>query len=94
MYFETLKQTNPRLMILTWKAKINEKYKEQILAKDVNFFIQKDYQEDAEEYYNSTVESAIQDLRTVIRSMSQSNIETAMKYVQNLCKLADLYSVG
>ena len=94
MYFETLKQTNPRLMILTWKAKINEKYKEQILAKDVNFFIQKDYQEDAEEYYNRTVESAIQDLRTVIRSMSQSNIETAMKYVQNLCRLADLYSVG
>lgn len=94
MYFETLKQTNPRLMVLTWKSKINEKYKDQILAKDVNFFIQKDYQEDAEEYYNSTVESAIQDLRTVIRSMSQANIETAMKYVQNLCKLADLYSVG
>jgi len=93
MYFETLKQTNPRLMIITWKMKINDKYKEQILAKDVNFFVQKDYQEDAPELYNSAVESAIQDLRTTIRSMSDENVETAMKYVQNLCKLADLYSV-
>lgn len=93
MYFETLKQTNPRLMIITWKMKINDKYKDQILAKDVNFFVQKDYQEDAPELYNSAVESAIQDLRTTIRSMSDENVETAMKYVQNLCKLADLYSV-
>ena len=94
IFFETLKQTNPRLMILTWKIKINEKYKEKILEKDVNFFIQKDYAEDAPELYNSTVDTAIDDLRTTIRGLSQTNIDTAMKYIQNLCKLADLYIVS
>ena len=92
MYFETLKKTNPKLIIVTWKSKINEKYKEKILAKDVNFFIEKDYHEDAHEYYNQ-VESTIQDLRNIIRSMSQTNIDICLKYIQNLCKLADLYSV-
>jgi hypothetical protein len=81
-------------MIVTWKVKINEKYREKILAGDVNFFVHKDYQEDAPEHYNSTVDTVIQDLRTTIRGMSQTNIDTAMKYIQNLCKLADLYVVS
>jgi hypothetical protein len=94
LYLETLKQTNPRLMVITWKSKINDKYRAQILAKDVNFFIQKDYQEDAEDYYDNTVESAINDLRNIIRNMSETNIEIAMRYIQNLCKLADLYEAS
>ena len=94
MFFETLKSTNPRLMIVTWKVKINEKYRDKILAGDVNFFVHKDYQEDAPEHYTSTVDTVIQDLRTTIRGMSQNNIDTAMKYIQNLCKLADLYVVS
>ena len=93
LYFETLKKTNPRIMIMTWKTKINEKYKDKILAKDIQFFVEKDYQEDAPEYYDTTVETVIQDLRNTIRSMSPSNIDTALKYIQNLCKLADLYVV-
>lgn len=94
MFFETLKSTNPRLMIVTWKLKINDKYREKILSGDVNFFVHKDYQEDAPELYTSTVDTVIQDLRTTIRGMSQNNIDTAMKYIQNLCKLADLYVVS
>jgi hypothetical protein len=81
-------------MVITWKSKINDKYRAQILAKDVNFFIQKDYQEDAEDYYDNTVESAINDLRNIIRNMSETNIEIAMRYIQNLCKLADLYEAS
>ena len=91
LYFETLKQTNPRLMIVTWKTRINDKYRNQILEGNVNFFVQKDYREDASDSYNSTVENCIDDLRKTIRTMDQNNIETAMKYIQNLCKLADLY---
>jgi hypothetical protein len=93
LYFETLKKTNPRVMIVTWKTKINEKYKDKILAKDIQFFVEKDYQEDAPEFYDNTVESVIQDLRNTISTMSPSNIETALKYIQNLCKLADLYVI-
>ena len=93
VFFETLKVTNPRLMITAWKNKINEKYREKILNGDVMFFVEKDYRDEAPEYYNSTVENCIDDLRTVIRGMDSANVGTAMKYIQNLCKLADLYNI-
>jgi hypothetical protein len=93
LFFETLKMTNPRLMITTWKNRINEKYREQILKGDIMFFVEKDYRDEAPEYYDSTVENVIDDLRTVIRSMDETNVGTAMKYIQNLCKLADLYNL-
>lgn len=93
LFFETLKLTNPRLMMTTWKNRINGKYREQILKGDIMFFVEKDYRDDAPDYYDSTVENCIDDLRTVIRSMDSTNIETAMKYIQNLCKLADLYNL-
>jgi len=93
LFFETLKQTNPRLMIVCWKTRINEKYREQILSGDLNFFLKKDYKDDAPEYYDSTVENCIDDLRYTIQNMDQNNVETAMKYIQNLCKLADIYNV-
>lgn len=93
MFFETLKMSNPRLMIVTWKTFINEKYRGKILAGDVTFFVQKDYKDDAPDYYDSTVENCINDLRTTIQTMEDSNVATAMKYIQNLCKLADMYNV-
>jgi hypothetical protein len=93
LFFETLKMSNPRLMIVTWKTCINEKYREQILGGDVMFFVTKDYRDDAPDHYDSTVENCIDDLRTTIRTMDTANVETAMKYIQNLCKLADLYSI-
>jgi hypothetical protein len=92
LYFDALKKANPRIMIVTWKSMVNDRYRAQILAGDVDFFVKKDYQEDAREYYNETIEGAIDDLRTTIREMSPENIKTSMKYIQNLCKLGDLYS--
>ena len=92
LFFETLKMSNPRLMIVVWKNNINDKYRSEILAGDVNFFVQKDYRDDAPvELYDSTVETCINDLRNVIRTMDPANVLTATKYIQNLCKLADLY---
>jgi hypothetical protein len=90
-YFETLKKTNPRLMIVAWKSKVNKSYRDKILTGDVDFFLEKDYQADAEELYNDTVDKSINDLRETIRGMSSSDITTCMKYIQNLCRLADMY---
>ena len=92
MYFDLLKSTNPRLMILTWKTMVNERYREQILSGDVNFFVTKNYKDDAAEYYSDTVEGAINDLRNTINAMSPEITITSMKYIQNLCKLGDLYT--
>ena len=79
-------------MILTRKTLVNERYREQILSGDVNFFVTKNYKDDAAEYYSDTVEGAINDLRNTINAMSPENTITSMKYIQNLCKLGDLYT--
>ena len=91
MYFDALKMSNPRLMIMTWKAYVNDKYRERIDAGDINFFLEKEYESDAAELYSTVVESAINDLRVTIRGMSEANVAASMKYVQNLVKLAELY---
>lgn len=93
IFFNTMKITNPRLLITTWKTMITDKYRDKINAGDVQYFIEKDYKEDAPDLYNNTVDNAIQDLRIMIRSMSQENIDVSMKYIQNLCKLSELYNV-
>lgn len=94
MYFDTLKRGNPKLMIQVWKNRVNDKFREQIDAKNVNFFIEQvDYKKEASESYTDEVDKALNDLRCTIREMSEDNIEKCMKYVQNLCKLADLYQL-
>jgi hypothetical protein len=91
-YFETLKSSNPRLIILTWKTKVNDKYRAQIDAGDIDFFITKSYNGDVQELTNE-VENAINDLRRIIGNMSKENIVASMKYIQNLCKLCDHYII-
>jgi len=94
MYFDALKKSNPRLMIHVWKTRVNEKYRTQIDAKNVNFFIEElDYRQEAPQSYDDEVESALEDMRWTIRQMSEDNIEKCMRYIQNLCKLADLYQL-
>jgi hypothetical protein len=90
LYFDTIKKSNPRILITLWKKKITDPYKEQIFANDVTFFLTKDYKSDVKNY-DDTIDNAIQDLRKIIHDMSDENIKTSMKYIQNLCKLSELY---
>ena len=90
LYFDTLKQTNPRMILTTWKTMVADKYDEQIQNGDISYFLEKDYKEELPNY-NPTIDQAIQDLRKAIREMSDVNKEKAIQYIQNLCKLSKLY---
>jgi hypothetical protein len=93
MYFDAIKMSNPKLMITTWKSFINARYRTQIDSGNVNFFMTTtDYKNEVPEGYNNLVESAINDLKETVRSMSGENIEKSLKYFSNLCKLADMYT--
>ena len=90
LYFDTLKQTNPKMILTTWKTMVADKYDEQIQKGDVSYFLEKDYKEELP-IYNPTIDQAIQDLRKAIREMSDVNRDKAIQYIQNLCKLSKLY---
>ena len=91
LYFETMKRTNPRMIITTWKTMVTDKYDAQIQEGNIEYFLEKDYAEDAQDLYTPTVDSTIQELRTTIKKMSPENKEVSLKYLQNLCKLSKLY---
>ena len=39
LYLDTLKKSNPRMIITTWKTQVTDKYEEHILAGDIDFFL-------------------------------------------------------
>lgn len=86
---ETLKKTNPRLLILGWKEHVSVKYGETIMAGDISFFLEKDYNTDVEG--DMTILDAIRRLREPIKQMGSDNQTKVMKYIQNLTKLSIIY---
>ena len=89
LYLDTLKKSNPRMIITTWKTQVTDKYEDHILAGDIDFFLNKDYTQ--ETGYTPTMDQALQDLRKAIQSMSDENKTKSLQYIQNLCKLSKLY---
>jgi hypothetical protein len=90
LYLDTLKKTNPRMIITTWKTMIADKYEDHINNGDISYFLEKDYTTELP-VYTPTIDQAIQDLRKAIQNMSDENKQKSIKYIQNLCKLSKLY---
>lgn len=88
----TLMKFNPKLCINVWKECVLEPYKTQIEAGDTEFFISKDYKIDVEGGEYESVLSSIDRLRQPIREMGEENQKKALKYIQNLSKLSELYN--
>ena len=86
-----IRKNNPKMLVTMWKKYINAKYKEEIFAGSLLFFIEKDYRVDLNESENSeTIAKCIDRLRGPIREMSEENQKKSMKYIINLTKMADL----
>ena len=89
---ELLKKANPKLVIQIWKQYIVDRYNEEIEKGELDFFINKDYTNDVSNASNaSSIMESINRLREPIRNMGASNQATAMKYIQQLTKLCQLY---
>ena len=86
-----IKKANPKLIVKIWKAYIGDKYREQIVAGDIAFFIDKDYSSDVSSASGSDkIMESINRLREPIRNMGADNQVKVIKYIQNLTKLADM----
>jgi phage-related tail protein len=88
----TIRKANPKLIVKIWKTFIANKYSEEIEKGDIRFFIDKDYSNDvADSGSSDQIMSSINRLREPIKNMGTENQEKAMKYIQNLTKLSQLY---
>ena len=89
LFSKQVVKAKPSSIINMWKSDINNKYKDEIEKGDYNFFINKDYTGTTQNY-----DGPIKKIQVKIAIMSQENKIKAMKYVQNLTKLCNLYFVN
>lgn len=90
---EMLRKANPRLIIQIWRAHIADKYASEIAGGDLEFFLSKDYSADVTGADNAgEIMGAVDRLRGPIRNMGEDNQQKAMKYIQNLTKLSQMYA--
>ncbi len=91
-FLEGLVKINPKSVIFGWKECVNDVYKEEILRGDVDYFINKDYNEDLEGSQNKgKLLKTIDSFRERVRNMGEENKNKSIKYVQNLTKLCSMY---
>ena len=95
--FSMVRKMNPKLLIKSWDSLVVGKYQSAIEAGDLSFFMNKDYTRDLQDVPNNPnaerIVSAIDRLRTPIKSMSVDNQAKIIKYIQNLTKISNLYNM-
>ena len=95
--FSMVRKMNPKLLIKSWDSLVVGKYQSAIESGDLSFFMDKDYTRDLQDVPNNPnaerIVSAIDRLRTPIKSMSPDNQAKIMKYIQNLTKISNLYNM-
>ncbi len=90
----TIRKANPRLIVKIWNTYVVGKYRSVIEAGNIEFFLNKDYSQDLVNSDNSAkIMEAIDRLRNPVKEMSPENQAKAMKYIQNLTKLASIYEM-
>jgi hypothetical protein len=86
-----IRKANPKMIVKIWSTFIVSKYRSEIEAGNLEFFIDKDYSNDVSVSQNSDkIMESINRLREPIKNMGPENQLKVMKYIQNLTKLAEL----
>lgn len=89
-FLESIKKVNPKKTIVYWNNYIVSLYDTQITEGDLNFFINKDYNQDVGGNKSENLR-VLEDIRKLVKETTKENQEKAMKYVQNLNKICKLY---
>ena len=85
----TIRKANPKMIVKIWNTFIVGKYKGEIEAGNLEFFINKDYSGDVSTAQHSDkIMESIDRLREPIKQMTPEEQSKTMKYIQNLTKLS------
>jgi hypothetical protein len=83
---------NKTKLIGFWKQCVIEKYERQISDNNYKFFINKDWRDDIKKIKNNDIiVDKINQLRSCVEEMNETNKLKTIKYIDNLSKLCDLY---
>lgn len=90
--FISIRKINPKLFIRVWSEYVVGKYRSEIEAGNIDYFINKDYSQDVMDSPNSKkIIMGIDRLRNPVKEMNEENKKKSMSYIQNLTKLCSIY---
>jgi hypothetical protein len=92
--FELFKKANPTSILKAWYQFVYFPYRDVIESGYIEFFVDKDYNNDLTQMPNANeILKIIDTLREPIRQMSEVNKAHSLKYIQNLSKLSEMYTI-
>lgn len=87
-----LRKVNPKIAIINWKEYIVDKFKKEIEIGNIDFFIERKYNEDLSSIKNANdILKKIESLKDPILKMDEVNKSKTIQYIQNLTRLCILY---
>ena len=89
LYLDGIKQTNPKSILKTWKTRVTDKYYTEIEKGNIDYFIENDFT--SEDGYSQSIDAIVTELKESIKNMSPTNKDIMIQYLNNLCKLSNLY---
>jgi len=89
---QALQKINPKSLLINWKYYVTDKYKQQIYEGNIDFFLNKNYNNELDDIEDrGAAIEAIERLRPALLRIGDKNKEKASKYLKNLTKLSELY---
>jgi hypothetical protein len=90
-----IKRVNPSRLIKTWYSVVATRFKDEIYSGNFSFFETKDYSNDLKNtnYDNDGIHKFIRDMQSASSVMSDENKKKTMKYLSNLTKMSEMYSM-
>jgi len=88
----TIRKANPKLTIISWKHYVLDKYEENIMSGDVEYFLEKDYSDDVKDTGDAAnILDKIIVIKNTMKGLDEANLDKTVRYLQNLTKLCKVY---
>lgn len=93
-YIDTITAADPRMVITIWKCTVVAGYESQVMAGNIDFFINKDYTADLARFGAASEKllQTINELRSKIRALDEDNKGKTVKYIQNLTNISRMFN--
>ena len=92
--FLAARRANPKLIVKIWKLYVVSKYRQEIESGNLEFFINKDYNNDVSiSPYSDKITESIDRLRDPVKKMNEDEQAKTLKYIQNFTKISDLITI-
>ena len=98
-WIKSLEFMNPSFIPKGWHNWVTKPYGKEILKGDLENMLNKNYIEDFKNYYGdkktkkelNEYDDWTLEIKKQVKEMDKNNKEKSLKYLQNLCKLSNLY---